>query len=83
MMTKKVALGLAGNVSQLTLSWSTSTYRHTTPITVLIYKRLQYYQQLSRFSGANYPPPSPAPPVDQSVLHSDSPQMKLYFKILN
>jgi len=45
-----------------------STNRNMTPITVVftyctVYKLLQYNQQLSHFSGANYPPPSPVPPL--------------------
>jgi len=60
------------------------------PIDVYIYKLLQYYQQLSSFSGTEYPPPSPAPPFVQSVfgflralLIRINSQIMLYFKILN
>jgi len=67
-MTKKIKRSVSSGRShqsssyQLTLSWYTATYGNMTPITVFIYKLfLQYYQQLSRFSGTNYPPPFPAP----------------------
>jgi len=57
---------LAGHVSQAYISWLSDDPRLPIGIwcqSLYTYKLIQYYQQLMRLSGANYPPPSPAPPL--------------------